>query len=120
MQNNILIIKPYGSDNNSFLQYIANEANFKLFCVAKFEEAFIGVMIVCWSKDVLQQFRNKNNEYLINFQLEDESHNKQLNIDIKKFISREKNILSVKTVRNALAAGISFKTTIDTPNISLY
>lgn len=100
MQKNILIIKPYGSDNNSFLQYIENETNFKLFCVDKLEEDFKGVMIFCRSKDDLKKFRNKNNQYVINFQLEDESHYKQLNIDIKKFISREKNILSVKFLFN--------------------
>ena len=61
MQKNILIIKPYGSDNNSFLQYIENETNFKLFCVD-----YIGEMIFCRSKNDLKKFRNKNNQYVIN------------------------------------------------------
>ena len=55
MQKNILIIKPYGSDNNSFLQYIENETNFKLFCVDKLEVGKKGVMIVC----IIYRKRNK-------------------------------------------------------------
>ena len=44
MQKNILIIKPYGSDNESYLEYIENDTKFKQFCVDKLEEDFKGVM----------------------------------------------------------------------------
>ena len=72
MQKSILIIKPYVSDNNSFLLYIENETNFKLFCADKLEKDFKGVMIFSRSKDDLKKFRKKNNKYGINFQLEDD------------------------------------------------
>ena len=100
MQKNILIIKPYGSDNNSFLQYIENDTNFRLFWGDKLEEDFKGVMIFCTSKHDLKKFTKNNNQYVINFQLEDESHYNQVTIGIRNFISREKNILSLKVLYN--------------------
>ena len=50
------------------------ETNFIFFWGEKLEADSKGVKIFCRTKDDFKKFRNKNNQYVINFQLEDESH----------------------------------------------
>ncbi|MGL4616749.1 MAG: riboflavin kinase [Mycoplasmoidaceae bacterium] len=111
MQRNILIIKPYGSSSESFLQYLENETKLKLFCVEKLEEDFEGVMIFCKSKKDLKKYKFKNNEYCINFVLENESAYLNLNKKLKKFILKEKKVLSIKVslYKNILSIKLSTK-----------
>ncbi|MGL5246236.1 MAG: riboflavin kinase [Mycoplasmoidaceae bacterium] len=100
MQKKILIIKPYGSSSNSFLKYLENEINIKLFCVEKLEEDFKGVIIFCKSKNELKKYQNKNNEYSLDFLLEDENCYLNLIKELKKITLNEKNILHAKFLLN--------------------
>ncbi|MGL5591490.1 MAG: riboflavin kinase [Mycoplasmoidaceae bacterium] len=111
MQKNISIIKPYGPSSDSFLKYLENETNLKLFCVEKLEEDFKGVMIFCSSKKDLKKYKIKKNEYFINFLMEDGNSYLNLKNELKYFLSREKNILSSKFLfnKNILTIKLSSK-----------
>ncbi|MGL5640230.1 MAG: riboflavin kinase [Mycoplasmoidaceae bacterium] len=111
MQKDIFIIKPYGPSSNSFLKYLENEINFKLFCVEKLEEDFKGVIIFCKHKNDLKKYQNKKNEYLLNFLLENENSYLNLKKELKWFFLKEKNIFSTKFLldKNILKIKLSTK-----------